>query len=566
MTASPTNVQSISTGTDFLSRFESLVTSDPERLALVHCANTKSFERITYSDLMAKISPVQQALSESIQSGTLFFIIHENPLEQIVFWLAAVRSGLVPGLLTPPTAKLPQAKYVKDLEDTLLAYPQASILYGDDIFVEAPSDDRFFSTSRMLAGGQVRRDTALSKTTMPDKTPAFVFQQSSGTTGLRKGVLLSERAVVNQLEAYGRAIGISDDDIIVSWLPLYHDMGFVACFLGSLFWGIPLVVASPFTWLRQPGFLFQAIEAHRGTLCWLPNFAFNVMTERVDPAKFTRESLTKLRLVVNCSEPVLPRSLARFEEKFLPIGLATGVVSSSYAMAENVFAVTQTRIDQPVAIEAVDGVALDTSSQAIVNPGGRLFASSGSLISGTELRIVEFGEPLPDGHVGVIEISGDSLMSGYFGVGGDSQVIDDSGWFSTGDLGYLREGELYVIGRAKDVIIRGGRNIDPARLEAAANEVDGVKAGRTAAFAMPNEDEGTEDIVIVAEIDGSGSDRDFTRIRQAIVLGCQIEANVAPQVIKLVEAGWLVKSSSGKISRAHCRAKYLSTFFQGTEQ
>jgi acyl-CoA synthetase (AMP-forming)/AMP-acid ligase II len=362
--------------------------------------------------------------------------------------------------------------------------------------------------------------------------------------------------VTAQLQAYGQAIAVTPDDVIVSWLPLYHDMGFVACFLGALYWGLPLVTTSPFVWLRQPDWLFRAVETHAGSLSWLPNFAFNLMADRVAPAGFDADALKSLRLLVDCSEPVLPSSIEGFEQRFAAIGLDQGVVSSSYAMAENTFAVTQTPPGAPVAVECVDAEHMDRDGIAVLQPGGRRFASSGRVIPGTEVRVMRDGVACDEATVGEVQVRGECLMSGYFGLGAERQAIDGEGWLSTGDTGYLRDGNLFVIGRKKDIIIRAGRNIDPTRLEAAAGAIPGVKSGRAVAFAVSNAAEGTEDIVIIVESEDAAENAAVLRIRAALIEACHLEIGMAPQTVRVVPAGWLVKSSSGKISRELCRARY----------
>jgi acyl-CoA synthetase (AMP-forming)/AMP-acid ligase II len=232
-------------------------------------------------------------------------------------------------------------------------------------------------------------------------------------------------------------------------------------------------------------------------------------------------------------------------------------------MAENVFAVTQSPPGTRPRVEEVDPLALEAEGRARRLPGGRAVASSGRVIDRTEVVVCgDDGRALDDGEVGEIALRGACLMDGYFGIGADRPALDAAGWCATGDLGYQRDGELFVIGRRKDIIIRAGRNIDPTRLEAAAGEIAGLKPGRAVAFAVPNAAEGTEDIVILAEAEAEGAAPDAgreKRLRAAVVEACQLEAGLAPQAVRILPPGWLLKSSSGKLSRALCREKYLQT-------
>ncbi|MDP6705405.1 MAG: AMP-binding protein [Alphaproteobacteria bacterium] len=540
----------------FFACFDRMVREAPERTAIFHYESAGRVTTLSYGRMAATVARRAATLAQISEAGELVFIIETDVSEQILWWLAGQRAGLVPGILTPPTPKLPQEKYAADLAAILAAHRHAVVVHGGGVFERPPGEGRYYDAGLLRA----LEATAAGRRRLEQRGRAasepFIFQQSSGTTGLRKGVLLSEAAVTAQLQAYGRAIAVTPDDVIVSWLPLYHDMGFVACLLGALYWGLPLVTTSPFVWLRRPDWLFRAVETHGGSLCWLPNFAFNLMVDRVAPAGFDADALKSLRLLVDCSEPVLPSSIEGFEQRFAAIGLGRGVVSSSYAMAENTFALTQTPPGAPVVVECVDAERLDRDGIAVPRARGRRLASSGRVIPGTEVRIMHDGVACDAATVGEIEVRGDCLMSGYFGLGAERSAIDGEGWFRTGDTGYLRDGDLFVIGREKDIIIRAGRNIDPTRLEAAAGAIPGVKPGRAVAFAVSNAAEGTEDIIMIVESEEAAEKTAVLRIRAALIEAWHLEIGMAPQAVRVVPVGWLVKSSSGKISRELCRARY----------
>ena len=182
---------------------------------------------------------------------------------------------------------------------------------------------------------------------------SFCLQHSSGTTGLQKGVALSHTAVFNQLESYRNSIKLSDSDVIVSWLPLYHDMGLIASFLMPILSGIPLVLMSPFDWVRAPHKLMHAISDYQGTLCWLPNFAYNFCAKKIRNSDLDGVDLSSLRAVINCSEPMRFESHKMFLERFQEYGFRETALATSYAMAENVFAVTQDGIDKPVTYDRI---------------------------------------------------------------------------------------------------------------------------------------------------------------------------------------------------------------------
>jgi len=389
----------------------------------------------------------------------------------------------------------------------------------------------------------------------------ILLQHSSGTTGLQKGVALSHRAVLNQLSAYGPTIRMTPADVVVSWLPLYHDMGLIAGFLMPILLRAKLVLMSPFDWVRAPQRLLQAVSAHRGTLSWLPNFAYNFCARKIRDRDLEGVDLSTWRAVINCSEPMRWSSHEAFRERFQAYGLRPEALATCYAMAENVFAVTQGGIDSPVTVDEVHRESLLSRGRAEPAPGDDLavkMLSAGVPIPNTSVRVVdEGGRDLPERQIGEIVLQGDCLLTGYFRRDDLTENAFLEGWYRTGDLGYLADGELYVTGRKKELIIVGGKNIYPQDLEALAEEVEGVHPGRVVAFGVFNEELGTEDVVVVAEADGNDpSDRKriAREIRDAIARGSDVNA----RYVEVVDRGWLLKTSSGKNARRANREKYLS--------
>ncbi len=386
------------------------------------------------------------------------------------------------------------------------------------------------------------------------------LQHSSGTTGLQKGVALSHTAVLNQIAAYSQAIALNERDVIVSWLPLYHDMGLIAGFLLPLVQGIPLVLMSPFDWVQHPALLLKAIHHHQGTLCWLPNFAYNHMARRIRQRDKEGLSLASMRLFINCSEPVRHESHQLFLEKFAANGATPEMLGVSYAMAENTFAVTQTPPGIPARLDVVDRVSLEESGYARPaapeQPQAVVKVSCGPTVAGTAVvALSPNGHPLPDRQVGELAIRSPYMLTEYHNRP-DLDPFHD-GWFRTGDRGYLADGEVYVIGRSKDLIINAGKNVYPQDVEAIVNEVAGVHAGRAVVFGVPDEREGTELIAVVAETrttDAAERQAIAKAIRQEVVR----QSTVTVSFVSLVDRGWLIKTSSGKIARAANREKWLA--------
>ena len=534
----------------FLDRFTAALHGDPARVFVHYYRSATNAEAVTFGGLRAQLSERVATIRAQAQPGDLVFILCDDPLRQIVWWLASLFASVTPGILTPLTPKLDQAKYFRDLKALTEHYPTAHLLL-DDVAASAEY------SATVPAARRLRLDpSGTAELTIPQCDGPLIFQQSSGTTGLRKGVLLSEQVVVRQLDAYARAIALGPQDVIVSWLPLYHDMGLVGCLMQAVYQGTPFVQTSPFVWLQKPEWLFAAIRDHRGTLCWLPNFAFNLLTDRVSPAALGPDALNSLRAVVSCSEPVVASSLERFRDAFAAIDLRPAALSSSYALAENTFAATQSAPGGGVKIERINRAKLEVEHVAAHDPEGMSVASSGKAISNTRIRLRQGERLCSDGEVGDIELSSDCQFDGYFGVGAGKPAFAADGWYLTGDYGYQRDGELFVLGRRNDLIIRAGRNLHPADLERVLAAEPEIKAGRVAAFGVFNESEGTEDVVVLAEFGGPRIS-DLAAIARSAQDRLSAELGVAPQRLEIVRPNWLVKSSSGKISRAGCRAKYL---------
>jgi acyl-CoA synthetase (AMP-forming)/AMP-acid ligase II len=373
-------------------------------------------------------------------------------------------------------------------------------------------------------------------------------------------VALSHTAVLNQVASYSDALQVTPQDVIVSWLPLYHDMGLIAGFLLPLIQGMPLVLMSPFDWVKRPAMLLKAIDRYHGTLCWLPNFAYNHMARRIRQRDTEGVSLKSMRAFINCSEPVHDTSHALFLEKYSKLGLSPEHLTVSYAMAENTFAVTQTPIGQAPQIDIINRVHLQEDLKAVQvdadHPDARVLVSCGQAITNTQVKVVDAdGNTLSDRQIGELMVYSDCMLTEYY-KRDDLQPFDAAGWYHTGDRGYIVDGEVYVIGRSKDLIINAGKNVYPQDLEAIINSVQGIHPGRAVVFGVFDEKDGTEHIAVVAEVD-TIDDAQRKSIFQDIKQSVATQTTVTITYVYLVEDKWLIKTSSGKIARAANRDKWL---------
>ena len=475
----------------------------------------------------------------------------------------AMLLGAVPAVLAYPNFKTDPAKYSSGLEG-VLANLQSSLVVVDDESTAAMLKRHLPKARRVQI---VRYALPLDEcppwpeTDVKPEHVAFI-QHSAGTTGLQKGVALSHAAVLTQLDHLDGALRISDDDRIYSWLPLYHDMGLIACFVLPLVRHLHVVMQSPASWVSRPGTMMRLIADWRCTLAWVPNFALQFLARRVRAEERASVDVSSLRAVINCSEPVRAESIDEFVSAYAASGLRPDVVKTSYAMAENVFAVTQSDVDTAPRRLHVDRQRLLQDAVAVpATPfaaGSVCLVSSGRCLPGQRIRIVAAsGADCGDGEVGEVVIQTDCLFDGYYGRPDlTAQAVRD-GWYHTGDLALQADGELYVTGRSKDLIIVAGRNIYPQDVEHIVCQHPAIHDGRAVAFGLVNRDLGTEDIVVVAELSEDSElirSADIEReIRDAIVA----ELDIAVRRIYLKHPRWIVKSTAGKPARSTTCRKLL---------
>lgn len=539
--------------------------SHPDRISLVVQLAGKDDLPITYRDLLRGSAGWAALYREhNIQPGEVVILIMQHSVELIYAYFGAVLHGAIPSILPYLTEKLSPERYREDLASLVgISKPSAIVTFpefeaevrgalhkGDSVrAVILTGQDTPVTPDFSVLGGMQRRPEEVA-----------LLQHSSGTTGLQKGIALSHRSVFNQLDTYTRELRATPEDVIVSWLPLYHDMGLIACYLMPILFGIKLVIMSPFDWVRAPYRLMQAVTKYQGTLSWLPNFAYVFCAEKIRERDLEGVNLSSWRAITNCSEPVRIAAHEKFAARFTAYGLNPAALVTSYAMAENTFAVTQSGFSRPATLDLVDREAVQTEWEARPAVDGRdslRMLSSGQPISNTRVRIFDpQGQPLPERKIGEVGIQSDCMLTGFYHRDDLTKQAFIDGWYLTGDFGYVADGELYVTGRKKDLIIVGGKNIYPADLEHLAMEVKGVHPGRVVAFGVYNEESGTEEVVIVSEVDvqdPAEHERIANEIRKTVTKG----SAVALRHVHLVPSKWILKTSSGKTARLANKDKYL---------
>ncbi len=550
---------------------EALDAAPADRPFITAWVNEDEQETVTFGEFRRR-GRLQAGLlhANGVSLGDRVVIIMPQGIAAMAVFAGAMMLGAVPAFIAYPNDRVEPSKYRSGLAG-VTANLKARIVVIDQGF----PDDLLGHVS-LNEETRLLRSVDARSTCEEDKFPdpgnqadrvAFI-QHSAGTTGLQKGVALTHSAVLRQLNHLAQALKLDcASDRIYNWLPLYHDMGLIACFMLPMVCHIPVVMQSPMDWVMHPETMLQVISEHKCTLAWLPNFAFQFVPRRTRPARRAQYDLSSVRALINCSEPVRASSMDEFQNAFAPIGLRAGALQSSYAMAENVFAVTQSDVLVPAggagpARVWADGRQFRDSHRiarvAEGTPGARSFTSSGRLLPNHEIRIVsDSGAVLTDGHVGEILITSDCLFEGYYNRPDlTAQVLRDR-WYRTGDLGFCLDHELYVVGRKKDLIIIGGENIYPQDLEEIAARHPAIHDGRVIAMGVYNPDLGTEEIVMVAEVENDELLAHAPQIEREVSSQVVAVMGVTVRTVFLKPPKWIVKSTAGKAARSATLEKLL---------
>lgn len=394
-----------------------------------------------------------------------------------------------------------------------------------------------------------------------DPASLAVLQFTSGSTSDPKGVMLPHEIICRNLDSMAEAATLDPEhDVLVTWLPLYHDMGLIGLLGEPMTRALNLVLAAPQDFLAQPGRWMTWMSEFHGTVTAGPNFSYALATRalrRLEPGSL---DLSRWRIGLNGAEPVDPAAVEAFIEVARPQGLDPRAMFTVFGMAEATLAVTFPPPFSGMAVDSVDRSILEHERLAVpaASPGARRLAKLGRAIPGLEIRIVDpvTGDVMADREAGELEIRGNSVTPGYYNRPDATAAAFHDGWLRTGDLGYLVDGELVVCGRLKDMIIVGGRNVFPEDVERAVGDVDGVRAGNVIAFGIEPHP-GRERIVVVAET----KDGNTTTIRDAVASRVRDAVGLPPEVV-LVTPGTLPKTSSGKLQRSLCRDRYLDEDLQ----
>lgn len=533
----------------------------PERVHIEMYQDEGEGAKITYADLDRESAIVaSNLLARGLKNSQAVILMLPTSEDYFyVFW-GILRGGGIPVPIYPPT-RMHQIEEHMRRHIGILQNCQAAMI------VTIPEGLRF---SRLLQGHvpslsaavtaqelRVKKDHWQDLHIRPEQT-AFL-QYTSGSTGQPKGVVLSHKNILKSLRAMGGMLGANSQDVFLSWLPLYHDMGLIGAWFGPLYYGAKLVVMSPLAFLSRPERWLWGIHRHRATLTAAPNFAFEICVRKIAEADLAGLDLSSLRMCSNGAEPVRPQTIADFSRRFAKYGFRPEVLTPVYGLAENTLGLTFTPLGRGPKIDAIDrnhfqhtGEALPTKAEQALQ-----FVSCGVLLQGNELRIVdEQNRELPERREGHLQFRGPAATQGYFQNPQKTAELFQEGWLDSGDLAYVAEGEVYPTGRIKDVIIRAGRKIHPAELEEAVGRLEGVRRGGVVVFGHFDQTAGTERLVVVAETKLQDK-REIEALRgqiHAVVTEC---TGAPADDVQLAPPKSILKTSSGKIRRSACREAYL---------
>jgi 1-acyl-sn-glycerol-3-phosphate acyltransferase len=389
--------------------------------------------------------------------------------------------------------------------------------------------------------------------------PACI-QYTSGSTGAPKGVLLTHDNLLANIRAIATALDARPTDVGVSWLPLYHDMGLIGSWLFCMHLGIPISILSPLAFLSRPERWLWTIHQRRATLSPAPNFAYELCARRIPEGALQGLDLSSWRCALNGAEPVSPDTLDRFARRFAPYGFRREALLPVYGLAEDSVALCIPPPGRGPLVMRVARAAFERDGRADPadehDPAALRFVSSGGPLVGHEARIVDEQGERPDRTVGRLVFRGPSMMAGYYGQPEATAAITlPGGWLDSGDLAFRAEGEFYITGRRKDLIIKGGRNLVPQEIEEVAASVEGIRRGCVVAIGVERGELGTESLVIVAETRATAP-AERERLARAVIDRVAGAVGVPPDAVELVEPGAVPKTSSGKIRRAETRELY----------
>lgn len=524
--------------------------------------DSNQVEVLTYASLYSESLKIAAGLQErELKPGQTVAIMLPTSEDFLVCFYGVLLAGGVPVPIYPPTRPSQLQDHLKRQvgildnaqSSMLITFPEARRL---SYLVKALAIDlQLVVTPTELVGG----DKTYQRPKIQAEDIAFI-QYTSGSTGTPKGVVLTHANLLSNIRAMNRVVQATPSDVFVSWLPLYHDMGLIGAWLGSVYCAYQLVLMSPLAFLSRPARWLWAIDHYRGTISGAPNFAYALCVNKIDPVDVHGLNLSSWRLAFNGAEAINARTMEAFMERFAAYGLRPHAMSPVYGLAENTLGLAFSPLNRVARVDHIQREPFSRSAQAIPVEDDKSdalsFVSCGFPLPGHQIRIVDdLGLEAPERRVGRLEFRGPSATTGYFRNAEATHELFNDDWVVSGDLAYSAEGELFITGRHKDLIIRAGRNLYPHELEDAVGDIEGIRKGCVAVFGSSEAGAVTECLVVVAET------RETEPARQAVLQSIINSVAVdiigsPPDDIVLAPPSTVLKTSSGKIRRSATRDLY----------
>lgn len=512
-------------------------------------------QEISYSELDARSRAVARGLrAGGLAPGDRVAIMLPTCTAFFSAFMGTLLAGGIAVPVYPPSSRAGLDEHVRR-QAAILANAGASVLITvpEAMVIGRALRARVSSLRLVTTEPDLRTESGSGPLPAVEPGSLALLQYTSGSTGDPKGVMLTHAHLLANIAAMGAAADAGPADVFVSWLPLYHDMGLIGAWLAGLRFSFPLVVMSPLAFLSRPARWLQAISRYRGTLSAAPNFGFELCTRQVPAAELEDLDLSCWRLAFDGSEAVSAETLRRFAARFAVCGLRPQTLAPAYGLAEAGVGVTFPPLGRAPRTEVIDREVLARTGRAASarasDPAPLEVVSCGRALPDYRLRIADSaGRTLAERREGLVEFTGPSATPGYYRNEAATTALHHDGWTATGDLGYLADGELYLTGRTKDIIIRRGRNLHPDQAEEAIGRLPGTEPGGVAVFGCPDPQAGTERLVVAAEtrltdVGTRGRLRDqIARLAAELLDG-------APDDVLLAAPGSLPRTSSGKIRR-----------------
>ena len=527
-------------------------------------ASDSETQTLEYADLHAAAAEVASGLQHAgLSPGEAVGIMLPTSLEFFYAFFGIQMAGGIPVPIYPPAR-------ANQIEDHLRRHADILDNAGCVFLVTVPAAKgpaRFLRTHTrgmrdVVTVAELRENAHGGPRPVLRGEDLAFLQYTSGSTGNPKGVMLTHANLLANIRAMGEPFHISPaGDVFVSWLPLYHDMGLIGAWMCSLYYAMPLVLMSPLRFLTRPERWLRAIQDYRGTISASPNFGYELARARIKDEVLDGLDLSSWRVSVNGAEAVLPSTLDGFYQRFARCGLAPTVLRPVYGLAENSVGLAFPAMERAPRIDRIRRAEFSRSGRAepaTANDDDVLeFPACGQPIPRHEIRVVDpQGREVADRQEGLIEFRGPSSTQGYFRNAEATAALFNNGWLRTGDRGYLAGGEIHVTGREKDTIIRAGRNIYAAEIEAAVGRVDGVRTGCVAVFGVHPPGGGTENVVVMAETRETGAEA-RNEIAERVQRAVRTLLGEPADEVAMVPPYTVLKTSSGKIRRSACRELYV---------